>query len=283
MLHIKVGGVPEHFNLPWHLCIEKKLFEKEGIHVEWIDFPGGTGAMCQALRQSEIDMAIILSEGIIYDILQGNQSHLLSWYVSSPLVWGIHTSSLHASNDINDFEGKRYAISRFGSGSHLMAYVDALDRNWDINEDQWVVVNHLDGALRSLSNHDAELFLWEKFTTKPYVDAGKLKRIGECPTPWPCFAIAARDEQIKRHKDSLQKIIQIVQREAKLLKQDSHAITTIANRYKLLQTDVTKWFADVEWSQNMLIETKTLDFIQNTLLKIGKINKTQDGSLFICN
>jgi len=283
MLHIKVGGVPEHFNLPWHLCIEKKLFEKEGIQVEWIDFPGGTGAMCQALRQSEIDMAIILSEGIIYDILQGNPSHLLSWYVSSPLVWGIHSASTQVSNNIRDFEGKRYAISRFGSGSHLMAYVDALNRNWKINEDQWVVVNHLDGALTSLTNHDSELFLWEKFTTKPYVDAGKLKRIGECPTPWPCFAVAARDEQIKAHKTSLQKVIQIVQNEAKLLKLDPLAVTNIADRYKLLETDVTKWFADVTWAQNMTIETEMLDTIQETLQKIGKIEKTENSNLFVCN
>ncbi len=283
MLHIKVGGVPEHFNLPWHLCIEKKLFEKEGIHVEWIDFPGGTGAMCQALRKAEIDMAIILSEGIVYDILQGNNSHLLSWYVSSPLVWGIHTASTHSSNDINDFEGKRYAISRFGSGSHLMAYVDALNRNWKINEDQWVVVNHLDGALDSLTHHDSELFLWEKFTTKPYVDAGTLKRIGECPTPWPCFAIAARDEQINDHKASLQSIIQIVQKEAKLLKQDAHAVANIARRYKLLEADVTKWFADVAWAQDMKVDTETLEFIQHTLLKIGKIDQIQDGDTFICN
>jgi hypothetical protein len=31
--------------------------------------------------------------------------------------------------------------------------------------------------------------------TKPLVDKG-IFRIGDCPTPWPCFVIAVRDELI---------------------------------------------------------------------------------------
>ena len=209
MLHLKVGGVPEHFNLPWHHCIEKALFEKESIKIEWIDYKGGTGAMCKALREKEIDLAIILSEGIVYDIIQGNEAQLMSWYVTSPLIWGIHTSANNEFNHVNDLQNKRYAISRFGSGSHLMAYVDALNRNWTIKDDKWVVVNSLNGALESLKNNESEIFFWEKFTTKPYVDKGELKRLAECPTPWPCFAIAVRNELISNYKLELKKVIDI--------------------------------------------------------------------------
>lgn len=28
-----MGGVPEHFNLPWHLARERGLFEKHGVEV----------------------------------------------------------------------------------------------------------------------------------------------------------------------------------------------------------------------------------------------------------
>jgi sulfonate transport system substrate-binding protein len=42
---LRVGGVPEHFNLPWHLAIERGLFTKNGVEVEWTDIPNGTGAM----------------------------------------------------------------------------------------------------------------------------------------------------------------------------------------------------------------------------------------------
>lgn len=41
-------------------------------------------------------------------------------YVASPLVWGVHTSSKRPT----DSEGNVFGISRFGSGSHIMAKVD---------------------------------------------------------------------------------------------------------------------------------------------------------------
>ncbi|MFB9081078.1 hypothetical protein ACFFWB_27375 [Flavobacterium procerum] len=36
MKTVKIAGVPEHFNLPWHLCIENGEFEEENI-----DLPNG--------------------------------------------------------------------------------------------------------------------------------------------------------------------------------------------------------------------------------------------------
>ena len=93
MTTLRVGGVPEHFNLPIHLCIEEGLFAEKGIHVEWVEFPGGTGAMNSALRNDEIDVAIILTEGIIKDIANGNPSKIIQNYVSSPLHWGIHVAA----------------------------------------------------------------------------------------------------------------------------------------------------------------------------------------------
>lgn len=55
---IRVGGVPEHFNTPWHTAIAGGRFEEVGLRVEWVEFPGGTGAMNSALRADEIDVAV---------------------------------------------------------------------------------------------------------------------------------------------------------------------------------------------------------------------------------
>jgi hypothetical protein len=43
---IRVGGVDEHFNLPWKLAIEAGAFETLGVSVVWQDCPGGTGEPC---------------------------------------------------------------------------------------------------------------------------------------------------------------------------------------------------------------------------------------------
>ena len=42
---IRVGGVPEHFNYPWHLAKERGLFRSgtDELSVEWRDCKGGTG------------------------------------------------------------------------------------------------------------------------------------------------------------------------------------------------------------------------------------------------
>ena len=68
MKTVKIIGVPEHFNLPWHLAIEEGAFEERGINLEWTEVPEGTGRMCQLLDSKETDLAIILTEGIIKSI-----------------------------------------------------------------------------------------------------------------------------------------------------------------------------------------------------------------------
>ena len=92
-MKIRIGGVPEHFNFPWHYGIKKGYFQKEGIEVEWHDFPGGTGAMSEALKNNELDMAILLTEGAVKEIIQGANFKISKTYVDTPLVWGIHTSA----------------------------------------------------------------------------------------------------------------------------------------------------------------------------------------------
>ena len=122
---IRIGGVPEHFNMPVHLAIENGEFAKRGLDVAWTDFRGGTGQMTKALRDGEVDVCILLTEGIIADIIKGNPSKIISEYVITPLTWGVHSGINNPVEHHEDIYTKKYAISRFGSGSHLMAIVDA--------------------------------------------------------------------------------------------------------------------------------------------------------------
>ena len=57
MIEIKIGGVPEHFNLAWYLTLKNGEYKNEGINLRWTDYPGGTGEMCKALKNKEIDLA----------------------------------------------------------------------------------------------------------------------------------------------------------------------------------------------------------------------------------
>lgn len=270
MKTIRIAGVPEHFNLPWHLCIESGEFEEVGLDVQWTDVPEGTGKMCQMLRNNETDLAIILTEGIVKDITEGNDSSIIQLYVQSPLIWGIHVDINASYSSVSDLENTKVAISRPGSGSHLMAVVNAEKQNWNTSNLEFEIVNNVDGAIEALSTGKAAYFMWEKFTTKPLVDNGTFKRIGECPTPWPCFVIAVRNEFLKENEAVLEQILDIINTTTEEFKYIPSIDRNLAERYGQKLEDIQLWLSKTQWSQKQLDE-KTFNVIQSQLFKLNLI------------
>lgn len=273
-----IGGVPEHFNLPWYLTLSNKEYHQEDINLRWKDFYGGTGQMCKALRNGEIDMAVILTEGIIRDIIQGNQSKIVQVFVKSPLVWGIHVAKNSNYKSVSDLKGTKAAISRFGSGSHLMAYVNAENEGWNTEKDlDFEVIKNLQGALEGLPKGVGDYFMWEKFTTKPFVDNGPFRRIGECPTPWPCFVIAVRDEVLKNESEAVEKILKIINETTHDFKNIPSIDRMIANRYDQQLNDVQEWLSITEWSQENLTNQQ-VERVQDKLLQLDLIEEKVSSS-----
>ncbi|MES2559548.1 MAG: substrate-binding domain-containing protein [Bacteroidota bacterium] len=272
-MKVRVGGVPEHFNLAWHLAIEQQHFANQGITIDWKDVPGGTGAMCKALRNNELDIAIALTEGVVSDIMNGNPSNIVQFYVNSPLCWGIYVKGDSLINSIDEMPGKKYAISRFNSGSHLMAYVNASNHQFNVKEEDFVVVGNLEGAREALKTGAAELFMWEKFTTKPYADSGEFRLIGECRTPWPCFVIVARNEFIEHHEAELTKILSIINLSCLVLKNNSAAPELIARRYGIKLEDAMLWFKELEYACQPEMDATGLHNILLALQKFKIISR----------
>jgi ABC-type nitrate/sulfonate/bicarbonate transport system substrate-binding protein len=272
MKTIKIAGVPEHFNLPWHLCIENGEFEDAGINLEWIDVPEGTGKMCQMLSDDNVDMAVILSEGIIKDIIQGNPSKIVQVYVESPLIWGIHVASDSPYKSVNDLLNTKAAISRYGSGSHLMTYVQAANQKWDINALSFEIVNTFEGAIDALRTKRADYFMWERFMTQPKVDQGIFRRVGECPTPWPCFVIVATQKLINEQPNTIDLILDIINTTTIEFKEIPSIDRTLASKYNQKIEDIRQWLSLTCWSQNQMNE-ETLNKIQNHLFELNIINK----------
>jgi len=254
MKTIKVGGVPEHFNLPWHRCIENDKFKKEGINVVWKEFPEGTGAMCKALRSGEIDTAVILTEGIIRDIINGNKSKIIQTYIASPLIWGIHVDAASSFRNIQDLKNTKAAISRMGSGSHLMAYVNAEHMDWNTDELQFEIVNNLKGAITALKDDEAQYFMWEHFTTKPLVDNKTFRLIADCPTPWPCFVVAANEDSIESNPEALEKMLKILNSETEDFKLQKNIDVELSERYEQKLEDIRQWLDLTSWSQKQISE-----------------------------
>ena len=275
MKRFKIGGVPEHFNLPWRNAIEAGAFQALGVELHWSDMTGGTGQMIKGLQAGSIDIAVLLTEGITRAILQGLDAKILTVYVTSPLCWGVHVPADHSIKKISDLNGKTFAISREGSGSHLMAYVKAQEEKWDLTALNFNVVGDVYGGIWALNNGEAQAFLWEKFTTSPFVDQGKCHLLDEVLTPWPCFVVAVRSELLETNKALLQEVVSIVQKESSKLKHLPNSAEQFAWRYALPLHQVEQWLSETEWNYGDELSHQAFAKVVSELLELGLITQKE--------
>ncbi len=273
----RVGGVPEHFNLPWHLAIENKAFQEHGLAVEWQDFPGGTGAMTEALDNGELDIAISLTEGIVNKIIQGGNFRILQNFVESPLNWGVYVSADAPYYKPEDLEDKRFAISRMGSGSHLMAFVYAQQNNWSLNDDQLIIASNLSGMVKALNNKESDILLWEKYTTQPYVDNGQLKILDETAPHWPAFAMAASNHLVKNQPEALNTVQKVINQTNADFMADQDSVYALAKRYDMSIKDAQQWFKQTRWSVDNKVNKGTLEGVVQTLNELGLVDTVMEA------
>ena len=110
--------------------------------------------------------------------------------MTSPLVWGVSVAPGSSVAGLDELEGANFAISRYGSGSHVMAFVMAKQRGWT-KPPAFTVCGNFATMIEKINSGECTACMWERFTTKPYVDKGMLKAVAGVPTPWPCFTSAA--------------------------------------------------------------------------------------------
>jgi ABC-type nitrate/sulfonate/bicarbonate transport system substrate-binding protein len=272
MKRFKIGGVPEHFNLPWKLAIEERKLVDLGVELHWSDMTGGTGQMIKGLQTGTLDIAVLLTEGITKAILQGLDAKIVTVYVTTPLRWGIHVPYNSDIQTIKQLENQTFAISREGSGSHLMTYFRAKQENWNLKDLKFNVVGDVYGGLWALENNQAQAFLWEKYTTFPFTEQKKCRYIDEVVTPWPCFVIAVRSELLEENEALLKTVFERVHQEAQALKENPNAAEIIAWRYNLKLEQTKSWLNKTDWNYENSIMKDSIENVVNTLESLDLIS-----------
>jgi sulfonate transport system substrate-binding protein len=275
MKGLKIGGVPEHFNLPWRLAIEEGRFREIGLDLHWSDMGGGTGQMIRGLETGALDIAVLLTEGITKSILEGLKAKIIQIYVVSPLHWGIHVPFKSDFKTVDDLKDQTFAISREGSGSHLMTYVKASQEGWDTDTLKFNVVGDIYGGLWALEHNEAQAFLWEKYTTFPYTEQGKCRYIDEVVTPWPCFVIAVREEVLNENGALLKEMCRVVNEKALEVKKNENTVEVISWRYNLRLGQVENWLIETDWNYNGIEDPLAFDKTIRYLLKLKLIQPEQ--------
>ncbi|MDP5010853.1 MAG: ABC transporter substrate-binding protein [Crocinitomicaceae bacterium] len=275
MKGLKIGGVPEHFNLPWRLAIEEGRFREIGLDLHWSDMGGGTGQMIRGLQTGALDIAVLLTEGITKSILEGLNAKIIQIYVVSPLHWGIHVPFKSDFKTVDELKNQTFAISREGSGSHLMTYVKASQEGWDTNALKFNVVGDIYGGLWALEHNEAQAFLWEKYTTFPYTEQGKCRYIDEVVTPWPCFVIAVREEVLNENRALLKEMCRVVNEKALEVKKSENTVEVISWRYNLRLGQVENWLIETDWNYDGIEDPLAFDKTIRYLLKLKLIQPEQ--------
>lgn len=273
MKTIRITGVPEHFNYPWKKIVKNQPFQARGVLLQWIDESRGSGQMNKALRAGETDLAVVLTESFLKDVAEGNPARMLGFHVKSPLIWGIHLPAKSKINHLNEIENPRFLVSRIGSGSHLMASVLAQKENWNLHDLSFRLVENLAGALTHMDPYNPELFLWEKYTTKPWVDAGELKRIGEVASPWPCFVTVATQKARSEFGELLVELRDMVFQVADQLYKDPTTPEQICKTYQLNLEDVKKWLSETAWETSPTISKLQLDDAMGKMVELEILKK----------
>mgnify|MGYP000862339208 CR=1 FL=1 len=277
LTRIRVAGVPEHFNLPWHLGLERRAFVRAGIEVKWRTVPEGTGAMCQLLRTCEVDVAMLVTEGAVRDILHGNPSRIIAAYVDTPLTWGVHVGVGQSITGPEGLQGVGYAISKPNSGSHLAALAYTRNLGRAVQEQELEVVNDLNGALARLAKPRPVAFLWEKYTTQPQVDAGKLRRVDEHRSAWPAFMLVATETILAEHPKEVERLLKVIRDQASGLMSKKTAPDMVAHRYSMSLPDAQAWFDTVRWNVGAPVEPAMLQAVAGELAAAGAASSPTTG------
>jgi len=244
---LRVGGVPEHFNLPWHLAIESGDASRCGREVVWAEYSTGTGAMLADLAAGQLDLAILLTEGAALGLARKMPIEAVSLYTTSPLIWGVHVPADSRFQNLADLKAARYGISRPGSGSHLMSLAMAMQEGWPTADLEFEIVDDLPGAITAFDEGRADVFLWEHFTTQPAVDAGHFRRIDDFIAPWPAWVVCTGRQSGQQQHAAIASLFAIVVEHAGRLIAASDGAAMIAERYGLQQATVLQWLSKTQW------------------------------------
>lgn len=267
MTTLRIAGVPEPYNLPWHLAMEQGRSAEAGIDLRWHTVPEGTGRMCQMLRDNELDMAVLVTEGAVRDILNGGPHRIVSTFVQSALPWGVHVPASSALQRPADLRGVPFAISRPGSGSHIMAMLYAEQLGWRPRPEDLMVVHNMEGAAERMHSGDPIIFLWETYVTSRYVDAGVMRRVDEVRGDWPGFVIVAREDFARAHAATMRQALAVLDRAVRGLDHGGHTVELVMRNAGFGEELAREWLRHVRW-EVAPPDVRRLDALIATLRKL---------------
>ncbi|KAF9468015.1 hypothetical protein BDZ94DRAFT_1287324 [Collybia nuda] len=275
---LRVGYVREHFSSPLLQFAEIDA----GRTIVLVECPSGTGQLISRLTNDDIDIAIALTDPLISGIANGSKAYkLVGSYVSTPLNWAVITGKESKYQSISDLKDTTIGISRQGSGSQTMAYVMALQQGWPTDNLKFKINNDIRGLINSVNDNSTSAFMWEWFTTKPFLDAGEVRFIGSVPTPWPSWMIAAHPSPTRAPQDEVRVFLETLTKYICTFDSAENRaranIDFIAAKFGYPVGDIEAWLKTVSYPKDCLVVSEKVVMDTLSLLEKAGVVKAPEG------
>lgn len=269
---VRVAGVPEHFNVPWRIAVQEGAFAARGLDVAWEEIAEGSGAMLRALESGAVDAALVLTEAVVAAASRGQELAVLGTWICSPLVWGVHVHAASRFRSVEELRDGRFGISRPGSGSHLMAWVEAARRGWNPARLRFETVGAVQTARDAFDEGRIDAYLWEEITTRPWVRLGEWRCIGQVEAPWPAFLLVTTQAGAERVATLREPMFEVLRDIVIGLRADpDQGVLRIAEEAALHPDDVADWFAAVRWAAHGGCDRAALERARAALASAGAL------------
>ena len=256
---MRIGGVPEHYNGPIHKAMAG--FPDS----EWLSYPSGTGAMLEALDKDELDLAVMLMEGAVKHAVCNDSVRLIGTYVDNPLPWGVHVRSISSMEELNEkIPDLTFGISRYGSGSHLMAIVHA--NSIGKSSPKFKVVNTMKGARDAMVAGEIDVFLWDITTADVYTKQGDWKCIGEISGDWPAFVFVVQKSSSSLLLNKIKEFIGSLHKECKAMKTEkSSSGKYLCDKYGISIDQANDFLEKINWNSTLSVDDSNIKSVVRSL------------------
>ncbi|GAA5902387.1 substrate-binding domain-containing protein [Sporobolomyces salmoneus] len=282
---LRVGYVREHFSSPLLQLAEKDQ------SIELVECPSGTGQVMSRIKANEIDVAIALTESLLAGIAKKTaEFKLVGTYVTSPLQWAVIVGKDATKyQKLSDLKGEKIGISRIGSGSQVMASVMALNEGWTdadgkVSPIDFEVLDTFKALRDGVNNGKAAAFMWERFTTKPYLD--EIRFIDFVPTPWHSWAVVASPSTLESSsplrpvlESFLSNLTTSIRAFDSTEARSKDSVEFVKSTFGYPEEDVRAWFDQVSYPQGEVkeIERAMVEKTFKTLEAAGVLQEPAEG------
>ena len=211
---VRIGHLPSDHDTALFVAQEKKMFEDEGLTVELTQFNNG-GDLMTAMASGDIDIGYAgitpvmssISQGVPVKVVSGAQTE------GSALVAGKNSGI----NSVADLKGKTVATPGEATIQNMLltsALNQAGVKTSDV-EFTTMKAAQMTDALKA-GQVDA-MIIWEPYASIAVEngDGRLIETSGEIIPGHPCCCVAAREDFINNHADTLKKVVAIHEKATK--------------------------------------------------------------------